>query len=470
MAVVRLPTPALALHGRRVELGELVGRGSRTVAHQGLLVSEGGTRLRVLVKLYDATPSDDADSFVKNLANAVARAALVQHPNVAQVFEHGVDQGRAYLVTEHVPGVSLADLMSTLETEGQRLTFDVALFVGCEVADALAGAYVARDHEGFPARVIHGDLSARQVMLGFAGSVKVTDFELGRVSSAQSGVRSLRTVASRLEMLAPELVHGEVAGPRTDVFALGMLLRSMFVGPRFPTGIPHSQALAMVRKGEAHLPVFHGRVPQELSELIMTATSVAPEERFPNARALAYELRRIAFAHGVGDARPFLARALERAFPGESPYDADPDEEDGLETWPDDTDDQNGARNAADSGNGADESSGGRPYDSEFPPARRPPAQPSDERGLRLAPPYAPAGAREDHDSDAHAFDRSEADDDDDDDDVSEISADLARTRALPALRAPRAPAAPAAPRLVASHVNSDEDDFDPEATVNLRD
>jgi len=453
MAVVRLPHAALPLGTRRVELGELVGRGSRTVVHQGVLVSESGTRLRVLVKLYDAAPSDDSEAFTKHLGAAVGRAALVQHPNVAQVLEHGVDNGRAYLVTEHVPGVSLADLMSTLESEGQRLGFDVALFVACEVADALAGAYVARDFEGFPARVLHGDLSARQVMLGFAGSVKVTDFELGRVCTAQSGVRSLRTVASRLELLAPELVRGEPVSPRTDVYALGMLLRSMFVGPRFPKGISHSEALAMVRRGEAHLPAFHPRIPVELAELIVTATAVAPEERFPSARVLAGELRRIAFSHGVGDARPFLARALERAFPGESPYALDPDEEDGLEVWPDEQDDE---RASADSEHPA--------YDSEYPPPRA--SAPS----LRVARPrLRDALAEADSIAEAHAedarfaFDAAHREHDEYEDEppfdpAPESSPDLARTQAMPALRPARLP----------REAEADEA-FDPEATVNLR-
>lgn len=429
MAVVRLPTAALPLSGRRVELGELVGRGARTAVHRGLLVSDGGLRQRVVVKLFDSVPTDDSEGFIGGLGQAVARAALVEHPNVVQVHEHGVSAGRAYLVTEQVCGVSLEQLMRTLENDGQRLTFDVALFVGCEVADALAGAFAARDLEGFRARVLHGDLSARQVMLGFAGAVKVTDFEVGRVSTAQSGIRSMRTVASRLEMLAPELVHGEPAGPRTDVFALGMLLRTMFVGPRFPEGISHSEALRMVRRGEVHCPPFHARLPQELYDLILTATAVLPEERFPNARVLAWELRRIAFSHGVGDARPFLARALERAFPGQSPFAADLDEDEDVDVW-DDDDESDAPRDG---------------YDSEYPPPRQP-SSPS----FRAA-----------NDAEASGEERLSFHDDGEDED------ELAETELARALSPARLP--------YDAYVGHDSHDaadegFDPEATVNLRD
>jgi hypothetical protein len=322
----------------------------------------------VLVKSFDAVPSDDPEGFVKGLAQAASRAALVKHPNVADVFECGIDSGRVFLLTEDVPGVSLATFMERLAETGNRLTFDVALFVGCEVAEALTGAFAARDLEGRRARILHGDLSARQVMLGYSGAVKVTDFEIGRIASGQSGVRSMRTVASRLDMLAPELVRGEPSSPRTDVFALGMLLRTMLVGPRFPAGIPHGEALRMVREGEVHCPTFHARIPAELSELVLTATAVHAEDRYPNVRVLAWELRRIAFAHGVGDARPFLARALERAFPERSAAfaDEDEDEDSDVEVFDDDftelQDDELEAPAARET------------YDSEYPPPRPPSA------------------------------------------------------------------------------------------------
>jgi serine/threonine protein kinase len=338
------------------------------VAHRGQVESSLGMLAPVLVKSFDAVPTDDPEGFVKGLAEAASRAALVKHPNVADVYECGIDSGRVFLLTEDVPGVSLAAFVERLAETGARLTFDVALFVGCEVAEALTAAFAARDHEGRRARVLHGDLSARQVLLGFSGAVKVTDFEIGRIASGQSGIRSLRTVASRLDMLAPELVRGEPSSPRTDVFALGMLLRTMLVGPRFPAGISHSEALRMVREGEVHCPTFHTRIPAELAELVLTATAVQVEDRFPNVRVLAWELRRIAFAHGVGDARPFLARALERAFPERATSFDDEDElddsdfevfDDDFAELEEDDRDANVARDA---------------YDSEYPPPRAPSA------------------------------------------------------------------------------------------------
>lgn len=474
MPVVRLPSKTLPLSGRRVELGEILGRGSRTVAHRGILTS-GSVRQRVVVKLFDAVPSDDAEGFVKNLGRAVARAALVQHPNVAQIFEDGVDAGRAYIVTEQVAGVSLAELMDALEGDGQRLTFDVALFVAAEVADALAGAYTARDHQGFRARILHGDLSARQVMLGFSGSVKVTDFEIGRASSAQSGVRSMRTVSSRLDMLAPELVHGEPTSARTDVFALGMLLRSMLIGPRFPEGIAHADALRMLQKGAVHLPTFHPRLPQELTDLLASATAVSAEERFPNARVMAWELRRVAFMHGVGDARPFLARALERAFPGASPFacegleagdEEDEEDEDSDNEWAvDGVDEPNDGPGPLAAWQSASRVGEGAAYDSERPPPR--PAPRASTAEVRDARPWSDSVQLQDRHRDGDVTDDSFDEEGPVSSDARRLGAarsdELAETGHLAAFQSTRRP----------SHValNGDDDEaFDPEATVNLRD
>ncbi len=504
MPLARPPRPVLPLTERRLELGEWVGRGGRTEVRRGLLDAGWGVRRPVLIKLFEATPSDDAELFLDALAAAAARVALVQHPNVAQVYECGEEAGRAFLVTEEVPGVSLHGLLQTLDERGSRLGFDVALFVACEVADALAGALAAPVAASYGRRgVLHGDLSARQVMLGWTGVVKVTDFAIGGVAMGQSGVRSLRMEASRLENLAPELVAGDRTSARSDVFALGMLLRRLFVGPRFPAGVPHAEALRMVREGEVCSPSFRARIPRELAELILTATAVSPEERHTSARSLATELRGIAFRHGVGDARPFLARALDQAFPADFAA-ADDDDTDDTDDDTDDTDDQD-----------QDAHAGWSPED-EHPDhletddlAEAPASGEYAHEGYDSAPRLADAHDEErghdagivDHHPDPW---RPAAEEDDDaappadpedeqhdlasgwpgdapwpDDDLAKTSLrhaawsddDLAKTTARGSRAArPKAPSR-AVPRGAVEHDAGEQDprDFDPEATVNLR-
>jgi|GEM_PF-1373329 len=524
MPVVRLLSRVLPLAQRRLDLGARIGRGFRTDTYRAVLEGGLGVRHPVVVKLFDTAASDaEGDGFIMALARAAARAALVQHPNVARVYECGEEAGRAFLVTEDVPGVSLHHLLRALEENESRLGFDVALFISCEVADALAGALVA------PGRVCHGDLSPRQVMLGWSGAVKVTDFEIGRVTIAQSGVRSLRTQSSRLENLAPELVQGSPTTPRSDVFALGILLRQLFVGRRFRRGLSHAEVLHMVREGQVDSPSFRARIPRELSELILTATAVSPDERYPTARAVADELREIAFKHGVGDARPFLARALERALPDEAPAAEDGVGDDSLggesrdavlgqtrdepeDDWHEDDDDDEPGAELDDDEPWSDPAPA--PRDDHLP--RQPESEPlsraanawrgdDDDEDLastsihRSHPSADALEGRDDHDDDdlartslhasarrAHpsarpldedddlartsAF-RGAPRDDDDDDDLARTTArrftddepdDLSKTSVLRVGARPRG----AEPR---SFRELDDDDFDPEATVNLR-
>ena len=139
MPVVRLPSRVLPLDQRRLDLGAHVGRGFRTEAYRGELEGRLGVRHPVLVKLFDTAASDaegaEGDSFVTALVRAAARAARVQHPNVARVYDCGEAAGRAFLVTEEVPGVSLHHLLRTLEdhvTVGPE-AFDSRVWVAVEI-------------------------------------------------------------------------------------------------------------------------------------------------------------------------------------------------------------------------------------------------------------------------------------------------------------------------------------------------
>ncbi len=269
----------------------------------------------VAVKLFDDVPSDEYEPLLSTLARVASGAAWLQHPNIVAPFDCGACDGRPFVLTEMVHGVALRSLFDRMAEWGGRLHFDLALFIGCEVAEALTGALVAVGDRGEGLRIIHGELSAREVMLSWAGEVKVTDFGMYRVRCARSGVRSLRDVASRLDALAPEVALGDPPTARSDVFSLGMVLREMFVGPRFTRRVSSAEALQRLRQGLADTPVFRRRLPPALDELLLKATAVDPVERFGSARTLAVELRRIAFLHGVGDGRPFLRRTLEREFP-----------------------------------------------------------------------------------------------------------------------------------------------------------
>jgi eukaryotic-like serine/threonine-protein kinase len=298
--------------GRRVRLLDVLGKGASSVVHRGLLETGNGLRRLVAVKLYGAIASDEVESVLAGAGRAATRAACVRHPNVVEVYDFGQWMSQPFFVTELVDGVSLHALLERYAEKSRRLPLDLALFIGTEMAEALSGARTARDHEGLQVGVLHLGLGPRKVLLGWRGEVKVSDFETSMATPASSGIRSLRAVAHRTSTMAPEVARGGRGDSRSDVFSLGIVLRELFVGPRFARSVTNSEALHLAREGFVQPISFQPHLPDGLVQVMERALECDAADRYPNASALAFDLRRIALALGVGDGRAFLRRALDR--------------------------------------------------------------------------------------------------------------------------------------------------------------
>jgi hypothetical protein len=104
-----------------------------------------------------------------------------------------------------------------------------------------------------------------------------------------------------------------------------VILRELLVGPRFPAFVSDGEALAWARDGVVHRGMFEPHLPPDLQVVLTRTLERDPALRYPHAGALAFDLRRIALAMGVGDARAFLRAALARGF-GENGAADDSDE------------------------------------------------------------------------------------------------------------------------------------------------
>lgn len=304
--------------GRSVRLGAVLGKGSSSTVYRGELTSANGVRRKVAVKVFAALSSEESEQVFQRLCETSRRTACVDHPNVIAIEECVDWRGQPALVTELVDGMSLADLQHQFTSTGRRVPLDLALFIAAEVAEALAGARAARGPDGYQIGMVHHSLSAREILLSWRGEVKLGDFEMANARAASSSIRSLRSVAARAASLAPEVAQGVLSDARSDVFAFGVVLHELLIGPRFPAHLTNSlttgQVMKLAREGYVESQTFKPNLPQDMLQIIGRCLEVNPELRYPNAVALAYDLRRALLALGVGDGRYFLRKALEHEF------------------------------------------------------------------------------------------------------------------------------------------------------------
>jgi serine/threonine protein kinase len=296
--------------GRVLTLVEPIGRGTLGEVHRGVLESTWGVRRPVAVKVLNAVPEDDRGEILRRLARTARRAACIRHPSVVQTLEvdrtDGEVAAQSFVVMELVCGESLASLLDSWRASAIRVPVDFALVVALKIAEGLGAALYSETAEGALTALVHGDLSPRQVLVSDQGEVKIGDFGQADLRDLVSHVRSRYGIA----YTAPEVASGLPADPRSDVFGIGVMLREMLLGPRFAPKTPIDEVVKLVRDGRMHESVFEPNLPRDLRAVIDRALEPNPAQRFPHARALAFDLRRELLRMGLCDAQTCIRQAV----------------------------------------------------------------------------------------------------------------------------------------------------------------
>ncbi len=325
------------LAGGHLRLCERIGKGNNSTVYRAILRTPYGLERAVAVKMFDGIADDEFDAKVESFAALFRRSAAVRHPNVVAIHDFGVARERPFVVMDLVEGVTLRTLLDRHAAHRRRIRLDLALFVAVEVADALAGAWGARDHEGRRVDLLHLDLSPREIFLCTDGSVKVEGFELSTLRGLTSSICRLDALASRVATLSPEVADGHQGDARSDVFSFGAILRELLIGPRFPKFSDPREGLRLAREGYVEPMTFQPNLPPELLHVMSRSLAIDPGQRFPSLGSVVSILRGVALSMGVADGRHFLRDALAHV---QSSVIAAPDpDEDGTEAVrPDESD------------------------------------------------------------------------------------------------------------------------------------
>lgn len=263
---------------------------------------------RVAVKCLDPVLARD-DALRERFRHEAVAAAGLSHPFVVTTFDAGEDDGTAYIVMELVDGESLRQLLD------RRGVLDPgpAAAIGAAVADALEYAH----RQG----VVHRDVKPANVLLATNGTVKVTDFGIAKAMGADDLTRT-GTLVGTARYLSPEQVQGQPAGPRSDVYALGLVLFELLAGrPAFSGDTEMATAVARLAGPAPDLASVRPGLPPALVALVAAALEPDPAHRVPSAAALAQGLRSVAAGSGPPPTgpRPPSGRPAAPATPAARP-------------------------------------------------------------------------------------------------------------------------------------------------------
>src|SRR6059036_505472 len=236
------------------------------------------TRLEryVAVKLLAEHLAEDS-SFVARFKREALAAARLVHPNIVQVFDFGLDDpsGRHFIVMEYIRGQSCAEILR----DRGNISLEEALAI---VGHACRGLDYAHRNG-----VVHRDVKPGNLLVSDSDVVKLADFGIARATD-QSSITQVGSVLGTAAYLAPEQARGEEAGPRADLYSLGVVTYQLLSG-RLPYEANSLSELALKQQRESPPPLdqINPRVPPELADAVAMALALDQEERPASAALLA---------------------------------------------------------------------------------------------------------------------------------------------------------------------------------------
>jgi serine/threonine-protein kinase len=213
--------------------------------------------------------------------------ALLQHPNIVQVHDFGIDEhGVHYLVTELIEGIHLGRYLQSFRDAKDETPWEVIVAIGIEVLRALEGAHGHVDAHGGHAPVLHRDVTPANILLADAGIVKLADFGLARAMDRGRMTRP-NIVKGKLSYLAPELLGGLAPTVRTDLFSLGVVLWEALSGERLFDSATDADVVLSIREGRVPLlSMKRANLPLSVSTVVHRALERDPSHRYAHAREM----------------------------------------------------------------------------------------------------------------------------------------------------------------------------------------
>ena len=260
-----------------LEIGKQLGVGGMATVYLGHLV-EQGERRRVAVKKPHAFLTAD-ETVLAFFEDEARLGASIRHPNVVSVIDF-IGGEEPALVLEWVDGIDLAKLVRAAAKTGRRLPIDVVAAITRDVLAGLHAAHESRCEHGVALEIVHRDVSPQNVLVGFDGVARVTDFGVakaaGRLQHTEEG-----SIKGKLGYLAPEQLSGS-CDRRADLYAVGAVIWELLAGERLRSGDGVTMLVEIVC-GNVRAPSLVAPEAACLDALVMRALERRPDERFATA-------------------------------------------------------------------------------------------------------------------------------------------------------------------------------------------
>ncbi len=287
----------------RYEILEVIGTGGMAVVYKALC-----HRLNRLVAIKILKDEFSRDQEFRRRFHAESQAvAMLSHPNIVNVYDVSRSGDVDYIVMELIEGITLKQY---LEKKG-RLNWRETLHFSMQIAKALEHAHSRG--------IIHRDIKPHNIMILKDGSIKVADFGIARIGSAQNTLT--REALGSVHYISPEQAKGGHVDCRSDLYSLGVVMYEMLTGRTPYDGeTPVSVAIQHINGGATPPSELVEGIPRGIEQITMHAMEVNPDDRYASATEMLHDMEEFRknpgmtflYFGGVAPQAPVQQRPVQR--------------------------------------------------------------------------------------------------------------------------------------------------------------
>lgn len=301
--------------GAKYTLLELIGMGGMAEVFKGKLSgAEGFEKVVVIKKLFPQFAQDP--EIVSHFIAEAKLAALLQHENIAQIYDFGELDGNFFIAMEYLIGKDLHTVIQRGKELQLPLQTAQALFITTKILEGMEYAHALKDQRRQPLNLIHRDLSPHNVFITFEGRVKIIDFGIARADLFDNKTK-VGMAKGKISYMSPEQLTAEKVDQRSDIFAIGILLYEMLSGQRMYSG----DTATIIRKcmtGEyERLEAMRPDLPTALHTILDKALAKDVNARYQRCGLMLTDVEEFLFSIEKRPSAHLLDGYMHRLFAGE---------------------------------------------------------------------------------------------------------------------------------------------------------
>ncbi|MEI6396118.1 MAG: serine/threonine-protein kinase [Verrucomicrobiota bacterium] len=256
----------------------------------------------------------DQKQFIENFIGEAKLVADLIHTNIVQTYHLGETNGIYFIAMELIRGVNLEQFAQQLADKKRVLPKELAVFIVSRVARGLAYAHTKADKDGKPLGIVHRDVSFKNIMIGFEGDVKLTDFGIAKARGLLVDNEG-EVVAGKADYMSPEQANFQITDKRSDLFSAGVVLAHLLLGKNvFKGGSPEESRQRMMKLPIPDFRKLDERVDDRLNEILQRALARDLPERYATGDQLLYDLEHYIYHSGYGPTNETLGKYIRDLF------------------------------------------------------------------------------------------------------------------------------------------------------------